>query len=94
MVELRSMLLPGAERPTMKALLAHWRQYGLSEKPGYRGKVARYGSYKKLAKDPLIEVAFDYLGEQSYVQLIEAVGYGEFVEDARADWVQAREETS
>lgn len=74
------------ERPTLEGLLIHFRAYGLSEKLGYRKAKVRYGTYKALAADPLVEVGFDYLGVESYVQLVEAVGYGEFAADARKDW--------
>jgi hypothetical protein len=84
--------MAGASAPTVGGLLAHFRQYGLSEKKGYRGKLQRYGSYKSLAKDPLVEVAFDYIGEDGYVQVIEGIGYGHFADAAREDY-QAHHQT-
>lgn len=74
------------QRPTLEGLIRHYRAYGLSEKTGYRGKKQRYPNYKALSADPLIEVGFDWLGENGYVHLVEAVGYSEFGADARADW--------
>lgn len=82
----RSTEATGAKRVRTADLIKHYQAYGLSEGTGYRGKKSRYKSYKMLAKDPLIEVAFDWLGADSYVQVIEAVGYGEFAEEARKDW--------
>lgn len=93
MAQLRSVYpIPGAERPTVASLIAHFKAYGLSEKVGYRKKLQRYGSYKSLAKDPLIEVGFDYLGENAYAHLIEAVGYSQFTEAAREDWKAEHQE--
>lgn len=77
--------MPGSDPVTFEGLLTHFQKYGLSEKLGHRNKVQRYGSYKKLATDPFVEVAFDYLAENAYVALIEAIGYGHFAEQARAD---------
>lgn len=91
MTKIRSVNPGGAARPTLEGLLAHFKAYGLCQKPGYRGVKPRYKTYKTLAKDALVEVGFDYLGEKAYVRLIEAVGYPEFAEAARADWKSERE---
>lgn len=78
---------PWAETPTYKTLHKHYEKYGLDNHgTGYRGADQRYTSYAKFSADALIEVAFDYLGENAYVQFCEAVGYGNFTEQARADW--------
>lgn len=85
--------LKGAERPTLEALLVHAEKYGIGEPTGWRNQSKRYGSYAKLAKNPFIEVAFDYLSAQAYAFLVEAVGYGEFAAEAKADWLAERGET-
>lgn len=86
MAKIRSVYMPETTTPTLKSLTKHFQQFGLSEKVGYRNKARRYPNYSSLAKDPLVEVAFDYLGENAYVHFIETIGYPQFAEAARDDW--------
>lgn len=79
--------LPSAEPPTLDSLLAHHKRYGLGNPPrNGRGDPMSYGAYGKLAADPLVEVAIDYLGERAYTLFIEGIGYGRFAEAASKDW--------
>ena len=88
MIKIRSVgPQSGVDNPTLEKLLAHFKAYGLCQKPGYRGAKPRYQSYKTLSADALVEVGYDYLGEKAYVHLVEAVGYPEFAEAGRADWL-------
>ena len=91
-MQLRSVSVPpGWARPNYESLVRHFDKYGLSNAhTGHRGSAQTYGNYKKFAKDALAEVAFDYLGEDTYVVLVERIGYSEFADQAREDWRQAR----
>ena len=96
MAKFRSNAAPqaeGAERPTLAGLVKHAKTYGLEgETAGYRGVISRHNKYKALAKESLVEVGFDFLGVESYVQLVEALGYQSFADEARADWLKAHED--
>ena len=77
---------------TMDELLRHVRKYGLDNRAsGYRGKPQRYKNYAALAKDTAVEVAFDSFTEDTYAQFIEGIGYGQFADDARTDWIAAND---
>lgn len=79
--------LPSAPQPTLDDLLAHAKKFGLGDPPrNGKGLPMSYGSYSRLAGDPLVQVGIDYLGERAYRALIEGLGYSNFVEAAIADW--------
>lgn len=78
--------------PTLEDLLNHERKFGLDLGVGWRGAEKRYGSYKTLSQDPLVEVGRTYLNQENYVALIEGIGYGQWREQAAADWEAFREE--
>ena len=78
---------PGMTYLTYEDLIRHYKKFGLDNShTGYRHAAQTYGGYKKLAKDALVEVAFDYLNQQEYIKLITAIGYGEYADDAYEDW--------
>lgn len=90
-------------RPTTQELIRHAKRHGLDDvdaKGVPRDKRARalhnegarwhYPTYRRLASDSLVEVAFDHLDEESYAQFVSAIGYDNFRESARKDWREAR----
>jgi len=72
---------------TVESLLTHYRQHGLENShSGYRGREQRYTTYAAARKDALIHVARTFLSEDAYVHLLEAIKYGQWPDQARADW--------
>lgn len=81
-----TFMLPNAPRPTYDDLITHFNRYGLDNaQTGYRHAPERYRNYERFANDSLVQVAYDYLGTEAYVALVEAVGYGNFKKQARED---------
>lgn len=77
-------------QPTYDSLIKHFKKWGLSTTTGYRGKEVDYSTYTKLSKDPLVEVAFDFLGQNDYALFVVAVGYPHMEFEAREDWNKSR----
>ena len=70
------------------------QKHGLenSHETGYRGKPVRYKSYRQAREDAWVHVARSEFGEETYIQLLSAAGYGQFEAEAREDWKDMRGE--
>lgn len=70
------------------------QKYGLdnAKEVGYRGKAVTYTTYNQVREDAWVHVARSEFGQETYVQLLSAAGYGQFEEEARADWKDLRDE--
>lgn len=84
---LQPVELPSAERPTLEQLLTHAKKHGFTHAPrDGHGRRRQFRGYKRLSRDPLVQVAIDYLGQNAYAAFIEGIGYGKFKDKARKDW--------
>ena len=78
---------------TSEAMLKHLQKYGMDNShTGYRGQAERYKSIKALMKDAWVLVAASYFAEETFVQLVDAAGYGQFEAEARKAWKEMREQ--
>ncbi len=83
-----------AEYPvTSDGLVKHFQKYGLDNShSGYKGKAETYSNYKALRQDCLVLVARTYFAEDTYIQILDVIGYGQYAEQGRADWKEMRDE--
>lgn len=80
------------DRPTLDSLLLHHKKYGLDiDHKATKRYTPRYGSWKELQKDAIVEVGIRYLGVEAFVLLVEGIGYSGFREEARRGWQDWRD---